>query len=144
MKLKIIIKKLLTIYILIILILSCNITLNLSAKLIPDYDDGVIYDEFDDEENVALNNCNLQNSYIELTNESHSIFYNYNDTSSKINAWMLKDTYITPGSGDFVKLISNFVNPDKMPGYEFTTTEYSKLKKEIILLLKQYQNMDLI
>ena len=129
MKLKIIVKKLLTIYILIVLVLSFNITLNLSAKLIPDYDDGVIYDEFDDAEDVTLNNCNLQNGYIELTNESHSIFYNYNDTPSKINAWMLTDTYITPGSGDFIKLISNFINPEKMPGYEYTPSEYSKLKK---------------
>ena len=129
MKSKNIIKKFIAIYILSLLVLGFNLTSKLSAKLIPDYDDGVVYDEFDDAVDITLNNCNLVDGYIELINESHSINYNYNDTSDKIKAWMLTDTYITPGSGDFVKLISNFINPDKMPGYEFTTSEYSKLKK---------------
>jgi outer membrane protein assembly factor BamB len=129
MKIKNIMKKFIAIYILLLLILSCNLTPKLSAKLIPDYDDGVIYDEFDNADDIFLNNCNLVNGYIELVNESQSINYNYNNTANQINSWKLTDTYITPGSGDFIKLISNFINPDKMPGAEFNASEYLKLKK---------------
>ena len=129
MKQKNVIKKFIAIYILLMLAVCYNLTPKISAKLLTDYDDGVAYDEFDDAEDITLENCNLVDGQIELINESRSINYNYNDTSDKIKAWMLTDTYITPGSGDFIKLISNFINPEKLPGYEFTTSEYLKLNK---------------
>jgi len=136
MKTKNITKKIIAIYTLLLLVFSGNLIFNLSAELIPDYDDGVIYDEFNNAHDITLNNCKLINGHIELTSESQDINYNYNDTSNKIKAWMLTDTYITPGSGDFIKLISNFINPDRMPGYEFTTSEYSRLKKRDNLAVK--------
>jgi len=136
MKIKNIIKKFIAIYTLLLLVFTFNLTFNSSGELIPDYDDGVIYDEFNNAADINLNNCKLINGHIELSSESQDINYNYNDTSNKIKAWMLTDTYITPGAGDFIKLISNFINPDRMPGYEFTTSEYLRLKKRDNLAVK--------
>ena len=122
-------RKFIAIYILLLLVLSSNLIPKLSSELISDYDDGVIYDEFNNSNNISLKNCSLIDGYIELSNESYSLYYNYNATSDKIKSWMLTDTYITPGTGDFIKLISSFINPNVMPGYEFTNSEYSKIKK---------------
>lgn len=128
MELKNILKKFIAIYILLLLI-SLSLTTNLYADLIPDYDDGVIYDEFNNAVDITLNNCNLVDGHIELANESYNIYYNYYITPSKIKSFMLTDTYITPGTGNFIKLISNFINPENIPGYEYTASEYLKLKK---------------
>lgn len=127
MKLNYSYRKFLTLNILLLIILGIIIPSYVSADFEYYYDDGLVIDEFEDDNDIFLDNCSLDNESIILEYEPVKTIYNHKEKPDKIKAWKIEDTLITPGEGDILQLISKFVNPNLIPGYEFETRDYQDI-----------------
>ncbi|KYK21788.1 hypothetical protein AYK21_04525 [Thermoplasmatales archaeon SG8-52-2] len=116
-------KKTFTVIILVFISICLVFPSNVYAKFDIDYDDGVAIDEFGDTDSVIMENCTLDGESLILVSEPISIIYNHLNKPKKIEAWKIEDTLITPGEGSFLQLLSRFIRPDMIPGYEIEALE---------------------
>jgi len=120
MKLDKIAKKSIAIFSVLLLILSLNISTNVSAALVKDDDYGVAYDEFEDDTSFTLENCtydDLNNSII-LERKPLQIIYDHKRTPDNIKAWENDNPFLVPG-GDLFTVLSSLTNPNMLKKYEF-------------------------
>ncbi len=135
MKLKIIAKKSIAIFSVLLLILSLNISTNVSAKLEIDDDCGVAYDEFEDAVSIFPDNCTYDslNRSVILEYEPLPFVYNHKETPGNIEAWYDDQPFFAPG-GDLFTILSAITNPNILQNaptaYEFTVTDLSTIDEE--------------
>lgn len=120
MKLNKIAKKSIAIFTVLLLILSFNISTNVSAELIPDYEYGVAYDEFGDDTSIDLQNCTYdeKNASVILEYGPVPVLYDHDKKPDNIEAWYHDEAYITPG-GDVAQILSLLIHPNLLPSEEF-------------------------
>jgi outer membrane protein assembly factor BamB len=118
-------KKSFTVIILVIILFCSAFPSNVSAKLVISTDEGVAHDGFDDDESITMENCtwDKKSESISLNFEPITINYNHKDKPSKIKLWKIDNTLITPGEGNFLQLLSKFINPNLIPGEEVKNLE---------------------
>ncbi|KYK32089.1 MAG: hypothetical protein AYK22_00595 [Thermoplasmatales archaeon SG8-52-3] len=123
-------KKLFTVIVLFLLAIGLVFPPNISAKFNISNEDGVAFDDFENDDSVTLQNCTLdtKTNSITLSYEPLNLTYNYEEKPENIEAWKITDTLITPGEGDFLQLLSKFINPNLIPGSEFNSQEYTAIK----------------
>jgi len=127
MKLDYTVKKSITLLTVLFLIAALIISTNVSADLVISPEDGVAFDLFEDDNDILLDNCSFSEGSITLKYEPINVTYNHKEKSDSILAWRMEDTLISPGEGDFIHLLSKFINPNLIPGYEFDKTEYKQI-----------------
>jgi len=125
-------RKFLTLNVFLLIIVGFIFPLNVSAEFKIFYDDGVIFDDFKNGNDVLLDNCSLSQDppyIITLKYEPINLTYNYREKPENIKAWKIEDTLISPGEGgSFLQLLSKFVTPNLIPGYEFLLGDYIDIK----------------
>jgi outer membrane protein assembly factor BamB len=125
-------KKSFTVIILLLLIFAFTFQPNTSAKFDISNIDGVAVDLFDTDEDFTLENCTYDSDSdsIILNFEPLNITYNHKQKPDNLVAYSIWDTLITPGEGDFLQLLSKFINPNLIPGDEFETYSGIKYKND--------------
>lgn len=127
MLLKKIAKKSIAIFIVFLLLLSFNFSLNVTAKLDIDEFDGVAFDDFDTDEDITYINCNYSKGSIKLDYGAHNITYDCKVTPEKVEAWKLDPLLIKPGDEGVGGFLSKFLSLDQLTGDEFSSNEYEDL-----------------
>jgi len=103
------------------LLFSFNLVSPVSGELIKSNDDGVAYDDFEDELSITKTNCSLApgNESVILEYGPVPFIYDHKQKPGNIKAYFDDKGYITPG-GDFAQLLSLLVNPDILPKEEYS------------------------
>ncbi len=130
-------KKSFTVIILLLIVIGLAFPSNVSADFVISNDDGVAYDLFDGDDDITLENCSLDGQSIKLNFEPINITYNHKVKPDNIEAWKITDTLITPGEGDFLQLLSKFINPNLIPGSEFSDYSGINYKNDGEIVLTQ-------
>ncbi len=112
-------KKYFTVFILLLVVIGLAFPPNVSADFVVSNVDGVAYDDFKEDGSITLENCTLEKGRITLSFEPLNITYNHKEKPNNIEAWEITDTLINPGEGDILQLLSKFINPNLIPGYDF-------------------------
>jgi outer membrane protein assembly factor BamB len=115
-----------------LLILTFNFTTNVSADFEYYTDDGVAFDNFEDDNDVTLENCNLSNGVIILEEGNPTVKYDKEVTSNKVDAWEISQWVAKQNGGEIMEFLRQFVNPDSplIPKDEFTKNFYNKIKAD--------------
>ena len=114
------IKRLSAISIAAILIISFNFSIYVSASWDKQNSDGFWIDEFEDDNDIEMNDCNIQDGKINLSIGLSNITYNSDKYPKKVKAWY-QEFGITGGL--FGNIISKFISPSLAPGIEVEEEE---------------------
>jgi len=119
-------KKLVTIIAVLLLVLSFNVSFNASATYIKDTDDGVWFDDFDDDSYVTIDDVTSIDSYdrcflnatlnsINLSQGANSIPYDSHISKNNVKAWELDRSLITINENDNLDFGSSLLlNPNNV------------------------------
>jgi len=132
MKLSSICKKSITLLCVSLLILTFNFTTTVSADFIIYPDDGVAFDNFEDDNDVTLENCNLSDGVIILQEGNPTVKYDKLVTPKKVEAWEISQWAVKLNGGGIIDFLGQFVSPDSLliPKEEFNTNFYNKIKAD--------------
>ena len=113
-------RKLFAICIVLLLLFSFNFSFNVIAELRQNNDDGVAYDEFENDVSIDMENCTLSkgNGTVILGYAPPVIVYDHKNKPNNVEGWYDTDPIIPPG-GDIAQILSLLINPNLMSGEEF-------------------------
>lgn len=132
--------RLVTIMAVLLLVLSFNLSINVSATFIDGTTgDGVWYDDFKDCDDMAdaISQGRIESSSKSVLHNSTDAItlglgktnntYDYADVKTKdnIEAWEHDLTLLHPDDDDLIGILSSFLNPSLLIGNEFTSTMYT-------------------
>jgi outer membrane protein assembly factor BamB len=133
MKLKNFTKKTLTIWFILILLLSLFFSTTVSAEFIPNdpnNPDGVAYDEFENANDITINDCSLDNGSIRLNQREFTKTFDKDETPKKIEGYKIASMILEFGNQSIFGFISQYFTPDILIENEFDTSEYNKIKND--------------
>ena len=129
MQFKIIAKKSLSIFAVVILILSLNISVNVSAELIPDENYGVAFDDFENDDSIDYVDCKISEGIITLEEGNPVIVYDRKEKPENVEAWTKRDARISPGEGGIKGALSTYFSSPELIMYEkFTDAQHRALE----------------
>lgn len=131
MKIKNFTKKTLTVWFILILLLSLTFSSNVSAEFIPDdpnNPDGVAYDDFENADDITINDCNLERDSIKLIQREFIKTFDKKENPDDVEAWKIASIGVEPGNQGIGGFISQYFTPDLLIGNEFTSVEYNNIK----------------
>jgi len=132
MKLGSICNKSITLMCVLLLILCFNITTNVTADFDIYPSDGVAFDNFEDDNDVTLVNCNLSNGVIILKEGNPTVKYDQTETPQKIEAWEISNWAVKLNGGGLIDFLGQFVSPDSplIPKEEFDADDYEAIETD--------------
>ena len=132
MKLSSICNKSIALLCVLLLILTFNFTTNVSADFDIYPDDGVAYDNFEEDNDVTLENCNLSDGVIILQKGNPTVKYDKEVTPKKVEAWEISQWAVKLNGGGIIDFLGQFVSPDSplIPKEEFDKDFYNNIKAE--------------
>ena len=131
MKIKNFTNKTLSIWFILILLISLFFSSNVSAEFKPNdpnNPDGVAYDEFENSNDITINDCVRENDSITLIRKNFIKTFDKEETPDSVEAWKIASIGVEPGNQGIGGFISQYFTPDLLIGYEFTDDEYDDIK----------------
>ena len=132
MKLSSMCNKSITLLCVLLLILTFNFTTNVSADFEYYLNDGVAFDNFEDDNDITLENCNLTDGVIILREGNPTVKYDKEATSNKVEAWEIAQWAVKLTGDTILDFFGRFVSPDSplIPKEEFANNDYNKIKSD--------------
>jgi len=117
-------KKIITIFTVFILLSTLNMIFPVKGKFDIKNNEGLWFDEFTDDENVTLDNCDLDNSNIILNQSEEPLPLDYSSYPDNVDVWYHR-LYLLDNS--LLKTLSRLITPSLIPGTEADSSEKEKI-----------------